>query len=101
MDIVSVFAVASILEINIEKIDFAGACIGYHRISNRKMSSSIKKAAKSVAKVLVLVTLGPILVGLAPLAIATSCLWERDRSGCPRPPLFIKVPLKFVFDPWK
>jgi hypothetical protein len=86
------------LEINIEKIDFAAGYIGY---SNRKMSSTTKKAAKSIAKVLVLVTLGPILVGLAPIAIVTSCLWERDSSGCPRPPPFVKVPLKFVFDPWK
>jgi hypothetical protein len=62
---------------------------------------TIKKAAKSVAKVIVLITLGPILVGLAPLAIATSCAWERDRSGCPIAPPFIQVPLKFVFDPWK
>jgi len=65
------------------------------------MLSRMKSAAKSVAKVLVLVILGPILVGLAPLAIATSCLWERDSGGCPRPPPFVKVPLKFVFDPWK
>jgi hypothetical protein len=65
------------------------------------MPLTVKKAAKNVAKFTVMVTLGPILVGLAPLAIATSVFWQRDSSGCPRPPLFVKVPLKFVFDPWK